>query len=190
RWCIHLHQVQENASMAVSATTPTTPTALRHPLSISLLAGNSLLIGVVTGIPQLYYILFAINRDIFPVGLNANFLGALRYTYILGGHQGGYLQVASVCSLAPSKTASCSPRCTLPPAWACYVCAPGSIPAASSPAPRASTSSSALSWDRSNVTRLFSSALPSPPCPISLTTCGSSRHSSSAGGRSSRSARP
>jgi hypothetical protein len=68
-----------------AATKPTRP--------LLLLAGYSLLIGVVTGIPQLYYLLFALNRGAFPIGPNANVLGALWYNYILGGHQGGYLQV-------------------------------------------------------------------------------------------------
>ena len=78
--------------MAVSATMPTAGSTKR-PLPITLLAGYSLLIGVVTGIPQLYYVLFAINRGAFPIGPDANFLGALWYNYILGGHQRGSLPV-------------------------------------------------------------------------------------------------
>jgi hypothetical protein len=73
---------------------PTTPaSATRRPLAITLLAAYSLLIGVVTFIPQLYYVLFALNRAVFPIGPDANPLGALWYNYILGGHQGGYLSV-------------------------------------------------------------------------------------------------
>ncbi len=72
---------------------PATPTTTRRPLAITLLAIYSLFLGVVTFIPQLYYVLFAVNRDVFPIGPDANFLGALWYNYILGGHQGGYLSV-------------------------------------------------------------------------------------------------
>jgi hypothetical protein len=76
--------------MAASAPTVL---AFKRPLVVTIIAGYSLLLGVVTFIPQLYYVLFAINRDVFPIGPNANFLGALWYNYILGGHQGGYLTV-------------------------------------------------------------------------------------------------
>ena len=74
---------------------PPTPLggATRRPLAITLLAVYSLLLGIVTFIPQLYYVLFAINRNLFPIGPDANPLGALWFNYILGGHQGGYLSV-------------------------------------------------------------------------------------------------
>ena len=78
--------------MVASAPTVVAP-AVKRPLVVTILAGYSLLLGIVTFIPQLYYVLFAINRDVFPIGPNANFLGALWYNYILGGHQGGYLTV-------------------------------------------------------------------------------------------------
>lgn len=68
-------------------------TATKRPLAITLLGVYSLLLAVVTGIPQLYYVLFAINRGAFPIAPDANPLGAVWYNYILGGHQGGYLQV-------------------------------------------------------------------------------------------------
>jgi hypothetical protein len=45
--------------------------------------------------PQLYYVLFALNRHVFPIGPDANPLGAVWYNYILGGHQAGYLSVDS-----------------------------------------------------------------------------------------------
>jgi hypothetical protein len=76
--------------MAASAPAVVAPVAKR-PLVVAILAGYSLLLGVVTFVPQLYYILFAINRNVFPISPNANFLGALWYNYIIGGHQGGYL---------------------------------------------------------------------------------------------------
>jgi hypothetical protein len=65
----------------------------RRPLWLSTLAVYSVLLGIITGIPQLYYVLFALDPRIFPIGPNANFLGYLWYAYILGGQQGGYLTV-------------------------------------------------------------------------------------------------
>lgn len=65
----------------------------RRPLSFTLLAVYSVLLCAVTFIPQLYYVLFALNRAAFPISADANALGALWYNYILGGHQGGYLTV-------------------------------------------------------------------------------------------------
>ncbi len=65
----------------------------QRPIRLSVLAVYSVLLGIITGIPQLYYVLFALNPQIFPIGPNANFLGYLWYAYILGGHQGGYLTV-------------------------------------------------------------------------------------------------
>lgn len=57
-----------------------------RPLAITILAGFSLLLGVVTAIPQLYYVLFAINQVVFPIGPNAsNPLGQVWYWYILNG---------------------------------------------------------------------------------------------------------
>jgi hypothetical protein len=70
-----------------------TPAGARRPLALTILAAYSLLLGVVTFIPQLYYVLFALNRSVFPIGPGANPLGALWFNYILGGHQGGYLSV-------------------------------------------------------------------------------------------------
>ncbi len=99
----------------MTATPASAPFAARRPLAITLLAAYSLLLGVVTFVPQLYYVLFAINRDVFPIGPNANVVGALWYNYILGGHQGGYLTVdpgtlagalEDVCFLGPLYLAS------------------------------------------------------------------------------------
>lgn len=65
----------------------------RRPLWLSILAVYSGLLGVITFIPQLYYVLFALQPQLFPIGPKANPLGQIWYSYILGGHQGGYLQV-------------------------------------------------------------------------------------------------
>ena len=65
----------------------------KRPLAFTLLGVYSLLLAVVTGVPQLYYVLFAINRGAFPIAPDANPLGAVWFNYILGGHQGGYLEV-------------------------------------------------------------------------------------------------
>jgi len=66
-----------------------------RPRSITILAVYSFLLALVTGIPQLYYVLFALDPHLFPIGPDANPLGAVWYNYILGGHQGGYLTVDS-----------------------------------------------------------------------------------------------
>ena len=79
--------------MQPSVTQAPTNAASRRPLVITLLAVYSLLLALITGIPQLYYVLFALNRHAFPIAPDANPLGAVWYNYILGGHQGGYLTV-------------------------------------------------------------------------------------------------
>lgn len=66
--------------------------ATHRPLAITILAGFSLLLGIVTAIPQLYYVLFAINASVFPIGPHANPLGAVWYWYILNGDK-TYIQV-------------------------------------------------------------------------------------------------
>ncbi|MFI5272737.1 MAG: hypothetical protein ACHQ4H_06855 [Ktedonobacterales bacterium] len=62
-----------------------TATRPRRPVAITVLAGFSLLLGIVTGIPQLYYVLFAISSHVFPIGPNTNPLGEVWYWYILNG---------------------------------------------------------------------------------------------------------
>ena len=82
--------------MDASINTPAPVAAEEHPrrpLSITFLAIFSLLLALITGIPQLYYVLFALNQHIFPIGPNANPLGQVWYWYILKGDQGGYLTV-------------------------------------------------------------------------------------------------
>lgn len=55
----------------------------RRPLWLSILAGFSLLLGIVTFIPQLYYVLFALH--LVPIGPNTNPLGEVWYDFILNG---------------------------------------------------------------------------------------------------------
>lgn len=45
----------------------------RRPLWLSILAGFSLLLGIVTAIPQFYYVLFALH--LVTIGPNSNLLG-------------------------------------------------------------------------------------------------------------------
>ncbi len=66
-----------------SATIPTT--AARNPAWLLVLAGFSLLLGIVTFIPQFYYVLFGINSHIFTIGPSSNPLGQIWYWYILNG---------------------------------------------------------------------------------------------------------
>lgn len=74
-----------DASVAAAAQ-PDQPSQVVRPLAITILAGFSLLLGIVTAIPQLYYVLFAINQQVFPIGPNAsNPLGQVWYWYILNG---------------------------------------------------------------------------------------------------------
>jgi hypothetical protein len=80
---------------ATSAHTPSAPSqqVQKRPVAVTILALYSLALAIVTGIPQLYYVLFAINRQILPIGPHVNFLGAVWYGYIAGGQQGGYLHI-------------------------------------------------------------------------------------------------
>lgn len=61
-----------------------------HPLWLSILAGYSLLLGIITTIPQFYYVLFALH--IVTIGPNSNPLGQIWYSYILNGDN-SYLKV-------------------------------------------------------------------------------------------------
>ena len=62
----------------------------RRPLWLSILACFSLLLGIVTTIPQFYYVLFALH--LASIGPNSNLLGQVWYTYILNGDN-SYLKV-------------------------------------------------------------------------------------------------
>jgi hypothetical protein len=64
----------------------------KRPVVITAIAVYSLLLAAITLIPQLYYVLFALNRQVFPIGPDVNPLGAVWYSYIANGQQGGYLQ--------------------------------------------------------------------------------------------------
>lgn len=64
--------------------------ATRRPLWLSILAGFSLLLGIVTTIPQFYYVLFGLH--LVPIGPNTNPLGEVWYSYILNGDN-SYLRV-------------------------------------------------------------------------------------------------
>lgn len=54
-----------------------------RPLWLTILAGFSLLLGIITAIPQFYYVLFALH--LVTIGPNSNFLGQIWYWYILSG---------------------------------------------------------------------------------------------------------
>jgi hypothetical protein len=54
-----------------------------RPLWLSILAGFSLLLGIVTAIPQFYYVLFALH--LVTIGSHSNLLGQVWYSYILNG---------------------------------------------------------------------------------------------------------
>ncbi|MGH2496223.1 MAG: hypothetical protein ACRDIV_16125 [Ktedonobacteraceae bacterium] len=62
----------------------------RRPLWLSILAGFSLLLGIVTTIPQFYYVLFGLH--LVTIGPNSNLLGQVWYSYILNGDN-SYLKV-------------------------------------------------------------------------------------------------
>src|SRR5579864_5824063 len=62
----------------------------RRPLWLVILAIFSLLLGIVTTIPQFYYVLFALH--LVTIGPNSNPLGQIWYTYILNGDN-SYLKV-------------------------------------------------------------------------------------------------
>ncbi len=55
----------------------------RRPLWLSILAVFSLLLGIVTAIPQFYYVLFGLH--LVTIGPNSNLLGQVWYSYILNG---------------------------------------------------------------------------------------------------------
>ena len=62
----------------------------RRPLWLSILAGFSLLLGIITTIPQFYYVLFGLH--LVTIGPNSNLLGQVWYSYILNGDN-SYLKV-------------------------------------------------------------------------------------------------
>lgn len=61
-----------------------TPGATGHrPLWLSFLAGFSMLLGIVTTIPQFYYVLYALG--LVTIGPHSNPLGQVWFWYILNG---------------------------------------------------------------------------------------------------------
>lgn len=64
--------------------------ASRRPLWLSILTCFSLLLGIVTTIPQFYYVLFALH--LVTIGPRSNLLGQIWYAYILNGDN-SYLKV-------------------------------------------------------------------------------------------------
>ncbi len=69
--------------------TPLVRTA-RRPLWLSILAVFSLLLGIITTIPQFYYVLFGMH--LVTIGPSSNFMGQIWYSYILNGDN-SYLKV-------------------------------------------------------------------------------------------------
>jgi hypothetical protein len=61
-----------------------------RPLWLSILAVYSLLLGIITTIPQFYYVLFGLH--LVTIGPNSNPLGQIWYSYILNGDN-SYLKV-------------------------------------------------------------------------------------------------
>lgn len=57
--------------------------AAGRPLWLSILAGFSLLLGIVTTISQFYYVLFGLH--LVTIGPDSNLLGQVWYSYILNG---------------------------------------------------------------------------------------------------------
>lgn len=69
---------------APASAPPTSPaSANRRPLWLMILAGFSLLLGIITAIPQGYYVLFALH--LVTIGPNSNPLGQVWFWYILNG---------------------------------------------------------------------------------------------------------
>ncbi len=89
------HKIKERLDQIMSARIDSTtrtrlkPTAKR-PLWLSILACFSLLLGVITTIPQFYYVLFALH--LVTIGPTSNPLGQIWYSYILNGDN-SYLKV-------------------------------------------------------------------------------------------------
>jgi hypothetical protein len=85
--------VESVQSPPAASSTAAAPARPRRPLWLTLLAAYSLLLGLITFIPQLYFVLFAINRQVFPIGPHANPLGQIWYSYVFNGDQSGYTTV-------------------------------------------------------------------------------------------------
>lgn len=67
----------------VSTSMQSPATAGRRPLWLTILAGFSLVLGIVTAIPQFYYVLYALG--LVTIGPHSNPLGQVWFWYILNG---------------------------------------------------------------------------------------------------------
>ena len=75
------HPLKEESCMSGSLDHPTDLNAdTRRPLWLSVLAGFSLLLGMVTTIPQFYYVLFGLH--VVPIGPHTNLLGDVWYSIL------------------------------------------------------------------------------------------------------------
>ena len=72
-----------STSGGVVAVPPAAAARTKRPLALSVLAVYSWILGIITGIPQLYYVLFALH--LVSIGPHSNFLGEIWYSYILNG---------------------------------------------------------------------------------------------------------
>ncbi|GAC1460008.1 MAG: hypothetical protein PVSMB4_19080 [Ktedonobacterales bacterium] len=88
---------------ASAGTSPKIEPPGRRPVWLSILAIYSLLLGLITGLPQLYYVLFALQPHVFAIGPHTNPLGEVWFSYILKGHQGGYLAYRLTNSNGPTR---------------------------------------------------------------------------------------
>ena len=75
---------------ATTGAAQATGTQTQRPLTVSILAVYSWILGIITAIPQFYYVLFAIH--LVTIGPHSNFLGYIWYSYILNGDN-SYLHV-------------------------------------------------------------------------------------------------
>lgn len=71
--------------MQASTTLPSLAVASKRPIWLSVLAGLSFLLFVITGPEQFYYVLYGINAQVFGIGPHTNFFGELWYNYVLQG---------------------------------------------------------------------------------------------------------
>lgn len=76
--------------LATTGVAQATGALTKRPLTISILAVYSWILGIITAIPQFYYVLFALN--VVTIGPHSNFLGFIWYSYILHGDN-SYLHV-------------------------------------------------------------------------------------------------
>jgi hypothetical protein len=71
--------------MQASADLSSAAATSKRPPWLTVLAGLSFLLFIITGPEQFYYVLFGINSQVFGIGPHTNFFGELWYTYVLQG---------------------------------------------------------------------------------------------------------